>query len=119
MQKSRRPGGVRAGGFPGEAEIFRALQYGPARRRVGLLPEGRAPVRHGAALFRDQNSKDTIGHVTSGCFGPTVNAPIAMGYVRSDVPEGALIFAELRDKRVPVRVSALPFVPLNYKRNRN
>lgn len=119
MQKSRRPGGVRAGGFPGEADIFRALQDGPARRRVGLLPEGRAPVRHGAALFRDQNSKDTIGHVTSGCFGPTLNAPVAMGYVRSDVPEGALIFAELRDKRMPVRVSALSFVPLNYKRNRN
>jgi aminomethyltransferase len=119
MQKSRRPGGARAGGFPGESGIFRELRDGAARRRVGLLPEGRAPVRHGAELFRDQDSKDAIGQVTSGCFGPTVNAPIAMGYVANDVPGGAVVFAELRDKRVPVRLAPLPFVPPNYKRNRN
>lgn len=117
MHKSRRAGGKRAGGFPGEAEIFRELRDGPARRRVGLLPEGRAAVRHGAALFRDPDSKDAIGHVTSGCFGPTVNAPIAMGYVASGIADGALLHAELRDKRVPVRLAPLPFVPLNYKRN--
>lgn len=119
MQKSRRPGGKRAGGFPGEAEIFRELRDGPARRRIGLLPEGRAAVRHGAALFRDQDAKDAIGRVTSGCFGPTINAPIAMGYVASGIADDALLYAELRDKRVPVRLAPLPFVPLNYKRNRN
>jgi aminomethyltransferase len=119
MQKSRRPGGARAGGFPGESEIFRELRDGPARRRVGLLPEGRAPVRHGAELFRDENAKDAVGRVTSGCFGPTLNAPVAMGYVASDIPDGALVFAGLRDKRVPVRLAPLPFVPLHYKRNRN
>ncbi len=119
MQKSRRPGGARAGGFPGEAEIFRELRDGPPRRRVGLLPEGRASVRHGAALFRDQDAKDAIGHVTSGCFGPTVNAPVAMGYVRNDVSGGAVVFAELREKRVLVRLSPLPFVPANYQRKQD
>lgn len=116
MQKSRRPGGARAGGFPGETEIFRQLKDGPARRRVGLLPEGRSAIRHGAALFRDHDSRDAIGHVTSGCFGPTVNAPIAMGYVASGIADDALVYAELRDKRVPVRLAPLPFVPPNYKR---
>lgn len=116
MQKSRRPGGARPGGFPGETEIFRQLRDGPARRRVGLLPEGRSAIRHGAALFRDQDSRDAIGQVTSGCFGPTVNAPIAMGYVASGIADDALVYAELRDKRVPVRLAPLPFVPPNYKR---
>lgn len=119
IQKSRRPGGARAGGFPGEIEIFQALRDGSMRRRVGLLPEGRAPVRHGAALFRDQSSEDAIGYVTSGCFGPTVNAPVAMGYVRNDVSVGSLVFADLREKRVPVRLSQLPFVPANYQRKQN
>jgi aminomethyltransferase len=107
---------LRPGGFPGETEIFRQLRDGPARRRVGLLPEGRSAIRHGAALFRDQDSRDAIGQVTSGCFGPTVNAPIAMGYVASGIADDALVYAELRDKRVPVRLAPLPFVPPNYKR---
>lgn len=118
IQKSRRPGGAHAGGFPGEAEIFKEIADGPLRRRVGLRPEGRAPVRGGAKLFASADAKEPIGHVTSGCFGPTVNAPIAMGYVTREIPDGAVVFAELRDKRIPTQLSALPFVKHNYKRNR-
>ena len=118
IQKSRRPGGAHAGGFPGEAEIFKEIADGPSRRRVGLRPEGRAPVRGGAKLFESAESKEPIGHVTSGCFGPTVNAPIAMGYVKREIPDGTVVFAELRDKRIPTQLSVLPFVKPNYKRNR-
>lgn len=118
IQKNRRPGGVHAGGFPGEVEIFKEIVDGPARRRVGLRPEGRAPVRGGAKLFASDDAKELIGHVTSGCFGPTVNAPIAMGYVKREIPDGAVVFAELRDKRISTQLSALPFVKPNYKRNK-
>jgi aminomethyltransferase len=118
IQKSRRPGGAHAGGFPGEAEIFKQIAEGPPHRRVGLRPEGRAPVRGGAKLFASADAAKPIGHVTSGCFGPTVNAPIAMGYVAREIPDGAVVFAELRDKRTPTQLSALPFVKPNYKRNK-
>jgi aminomethyltransferase len=118
IQKSRRPDGAHAGGFPGEAEIFKEIANGPSRRRVGLRPEGRAPIRGGAKLFASDDAKEPIGHVTSGCFGPTVNAPIAMGYVKREIPDGAVVFAELRDKRIPTQLSALPFVKPNYKRNK-
>jgi aminomethyltransferase len=83
-----------------------------------LRPEGRAPIRGGAKLFASTEAKEPIGHVTSGCFGPTVNAPIAMGYVKCEIPDGAVVFAELRDKLIPTQLSALPFVKHNYKRNR-
>jgi aminomethyltransferase len=83
IQAARRSGGARAGGFPGAAIILDQLKNGVTRRRVGLRPEGRAPIRRGTPLFRDQQSRDPIGAVTSGGFGPSVNAPIAMGYVTS------------------------------------
>jgi aminomethyltransferase len=117
IQAGRRSGGVRAGGFPGAATILEQLKSGAPRRRVGLRPEGRAPVRHGARLFRDPQSVDPIGVVTSGGFGPSVNAPIAMGYVAaSAAASDAPIYAELRGERVPVRLAKLPFVPTRYKR---
>ena len=81
IQKSRRHGGARAGGFPGADKILRQLEKGAPRRRVGLKPEGRAPVREGAPLFADATSSEPIGSVTSGGFGPSVNAPVAMGYL--------------------------------------
>ncbi len=97
IQASRRSGGSRAGGFPGAEIILDQLKNGAPRRRVGLRPEGRAPIRHGAPLFRDRQSADAIGIVTSGGFGPSVNAPIAMAYVNvSHVTAGAPIYAELR-----------------------
>src|SRR6266853_185328 len=116
IQKSRRHGGARAGGFPGADKILSQLESGAARRRVGLRPEGRAPVREGAPLFPDAASSEQIGKVTSGGFGPSINAPVAMGYLPSSHAIGGLVFAELRGQRLPLRVAATPFVPNTYKR---
>jgi aminomethyltransferase len=117
IQKSRRHGGARAGGFPGADNILLQLEKGAPRRRVGLRPEGRAPVREGAQLFADAASSEQIGKVTSGGFGPSLNAPVAMGYLpASHAAAGGLIFAELRGQRLPLRVAATPFVPNTYKR---
>jgi len=117
MQKSRRPGGARAGGYLGAETILAQLADGAKRRRVGLKPEGRAPVREGAPLFAEQTSSEPVGTVTSGGFGPSLNAPVAMGYVPSRLAaNGTLLFAEVRGQRLPQRVAATPFVPNTYKR---
>ncbi len=117
VQKSRRSGGGRAGGFPGADKILAQLENGAPRRRVGLRPEGRAPVREGAPLFADSASSEQIGAVTSGGFGPSINAPVAMGYLpSSQAVSGGLVFAELRGQRLPLRVAPMPFVPNTYKR---
>jgi aminomethyltransferase len=117
IQKSRRHGGARAGGFPGADKILSQLEQGAPRRRVGLRPEGRAPVREGAPLFQDAASSPQIGAVTSGGFGPSINTPVAMGYLpASHAAIGGLVFAELRGQRLPLRVAAMPFVPNTYKR---
>lgn len=117
IQKSRRNGGARAGGFPGADKILAQLANGAPRRRVGLRPGGRAPVREGVALFADETSTDQIGAVTSGGFGPSLNAPVAMGYLPSSLAvAGGLVFAELRGTRLPLRIAAMPFVPNTYKR---
>jgi aminomethyltransferase len=117
IQKSRRTGGARAGGFFGADQILAQLDNGAPRRRVGLQPEGRAPVREGAKLFADATSTDSIGSVTSGGFGPSINAPVAMGYLpTAQAADGTIVFAELRGQRMPMRVSPMPFVPHSYKR---
>ena len=117
IQKSRRDGGARAGGFPGADLILAQLASGAPRRRVGLRPEGRAPVREGVSLFSDETSTDRIGTVTSGGFGPSLNAPVAMGYLPSaKAAAGGTVFAELRGQRLPLRVAPMPFVPNTYKR---
>src|SRR5712692_10447456 len=117
IQKSRRRGGARAGGFPGADKILSQLEQGAPRRRVGLRPEGRAPVREGAPLFADAASSLQIGAVTSGGFGPSINTPVAMGYLpASHATPGGLVFAELRGQRLPLRVAPMPFVPNTYKR---
>ncbi len=117
IQKSRRQGGVRAGGFPGAEKILSELASGAPRRRVGLRPEGRAPVREGAPIFVDAASSEQIGAVTSGGFGPSVNAPVAMGYLPSShAAPGGLVFAELRGQRLPLLVAPMPFVPNTYTR---
>jgi aminomethyltransferase len=117
MQKVRRRGGAREGGFPGANIILDQLEHGAPRRRIGLKPEGRAPVRSGAPLFAEETADAAIGRVTSGGFGPSLDAPIAMGYVPAALATpGAKVFAELRGKRVPMSVVSLPFIAPNYKR---
>ncbi|HEV7408656.1 MAG TPA: glycine cleavage system aminomethyltransferase GcvT [Bradyrhizobium sp.] len=117
VQKSRRNGGARAGGFPGAELIQSQLENGAPRRRVGLKPEGRAPVREAAPLFADDSSNQQIGKITSGGFGPSLNAPVAMGYLPTPLAaDGGTVFAELRGQRLPLRVTAMPFVPNTYKR---
>ncbi|NPV25509.1 glycine cleavage system aminomethyltransferase GcvT [Bradyrhizobium aeschynomenes] len=117
VQKIRRSGGARAGGFPGAAKILPQFDAGAARRRVGLRPEGRAPVREGATLFATADASEPVGKVTSGGFGPTLNAPIAMGYVPTALAAlDTQLFADVRGQRLPLRVAATPFVPNTYKR---
>jgi aminomethyltransferase len=117
IQKSRRNGGARAGGFAGADKILAQLDAGAPQRRVGLKPEGRAPVREGAPLFSDESSTEQIGSVTSGGFGPSLNAPVAMGYLSSShATIGGRVFAELRGQRLPLQISPMPFVPNTYKR---
>ena len=110
IQKVRRSGGDRAGGFPGAARILQEMATGPARHRVGLRPETRAPMREGTALF---DGDSATGTVTSGGFGPSVGAPIAMGYVSGTAPA---LQGEVRGKRLPATVCPLPFHPTTYKR---
>ena len=117
IQKSRRNGGARAGGFPGADKILAQIENGTPRKRVGLKPEGRAPVRDGAQLFADASSSEPLGSVTSGSFGPSISAPIAMGYLPTPhAAIGGTVFAEVRGQRLSLRVSNLPFVPHSYKR---
>jgi aminomethyltransferase len=117
IQRARSRGGTRAGGFPGAEIIFGQLEHGASRRRVGLKPEGRAPIRAGAPLYASEDESATVGSVTSGGFGPSLDAPIAMGYLPSALAvPGTRVFAELRGKRFPVTVTTLPFIVPKYKR---
>ena len=117
IQKSRRTGGDRQGGFPGDDTILAELSSGANSKRVGLRPEGRAPMREGVPLFATTDGGEQIGVITSGGFGPTVGGPVAMGYVPSDLSAiGTTVFGELRGKRQPLLVTALPFTPANFKR---
>ena len=117
VQKSRRNGGARPGGFPGADIILKQFETDATRRRVGLRAEGRAPVRENAALYASETSSDTIGTVTSGGFGPTLNAPVAMGYLPTALStDGTVVFADVRGQRLPLRVAPMPFVPNGYKR---
>lgn len=117
IQKARRRGGDREGGFPGADRILSELDTGVSRRRVGLKPEGKAPVRGHSKLFADGDGATEIGEVTSGGFGPSAGGPVAMGYVTADhADQGSTIFAEVRGKYLPVTVTPLPFVTQTYKR---
>lgn len=117
IQKVRRAGGDRAGGYPGAARLQAQMQSGAERRRVGLLPMGRAPMREGVALFADEQAVEPIGVVTSGTFGPTVGGPVAMGYVAAaHAGLETTLFGELRGKRQPVVVARTPFTPAKFKR---
>lgn len=116
IQRSRRSGGARAGGFAGSEVILAQLESGVGRRRVGLQ-SARRPVRAGALLFADEGAATPIGRVTSGGFGPSVGGPVAMGYVPvAMAPVGTHLYAEIRGERLGVTVAALPFAPHNYQR---
>jgi aminomethyltransferase len=115
IQKVRRPDGARAGGYPGAAAIARQFTEGAPRKRVGLLGLERVPVREGAALVDDAGRP--IGTVTSGTVGPTVGQPIALAYVAAAqaVPD-AVVHADVRGRRQPMRIVPLPFAPHRYFR---
>lgn len=114
IQKVRRKGGDREGGFPGAGIILDQFENGAPRRRVGLLPEGRAPMRAGTEIFAGDTK---VGEVTSGAFGPSLEAPMSMGYVDTEHAEtGTRLEGDVRGKRLPVTVADLPFRPSNYKR---
>jgi aminomethyltransferase len=115
LSKARRADGARAGGYPGAEVIARELAHGVARRRVGLRPEGRVPVREGAELV--DGTGRTVGRVTSGGFGPAVGGPIAMGYVETaSARAGMELQATVRGRPIAVEVVNLPFVPHRYYR---
>jgi aminomethyltransferase len=117
MPKVRRCTGARSGGFPGAEVILQQLDTGPAKRRVGLRPRTRTPIRAGSLLFAEASASDPIGTVTSGGFGPSLGGPVAMGYVPlAFAAHDAGLFAQVRGTRVPVEVTDLPFVPHRYKR---
>jgi aminomethyltransferase len=116
IQRARRSGGARAGGFPGSDVILDQLQRGSSRKRIGVKSAAR-PVRAGTLLFADHQSDSPIGRVTSGGFGPTVEGPVAMGYVPTQLAhEGTTLHAEVRGERLRVTTAALPFNQHNYHR---
>lgn len=116
IQKIRRPGGERSGGYLGADVLAQQLAEGVQSKRVVLKPVGRAPVREGASLVDEDGS--VMGRVTSGGFGPTVGGPIAMGYV--DVAllnAGKPLFAQVRNKLLPVDVITTGLLPSRYFRS--
>ena len=115
IQKVRRPGGAREGGYPGAAAIGTQLVAGAPSKRVGLVGLERVPVREGTPLFDAHGHK--LGHVTSGTLAPTADQPIAMAYLPADHAAAQHeVYAEVRGKRLPMRVSTMPFVPHRYHR---
>jgi aminomethyltransferase len=117
IQKIRRRGGARAGNFPGADVVLEQLERGASRRRVGLKPRERTPVRAGVLLYANAFASQSVGTVTSGTFGPSAAGPVAMGYVPNVLAAlNTLLLADVRGHRLPVEVTELPFVPHRYKR---
>ncbi len=115
MQKVRKTGGERQGGFLGAEVILPQIERGADRKRVGFTVDGKAPVRAHTELFNSTGNK--IGEVTSGGFGATLNAPIAMGYIDTTHSEvGTKVTAKVRKKEIELTVTELPLVPQRYKR---
>ncbi len=115
LTKTRRADGARPGGYPGAEVLFEQFANGVTRRRVGLRPDGRAPVRESAELVESTGRR--IGQVTSGGFGPTVGGPVAMGYVEKEhAKPGTAVRAMVRGKPLAVTVTKMPFVEQRYYR---
>jgi aminomethyltransferase len=118
IQKVRRAGGARSGGYPGadviDAELAAGVQ-GLTRKRVGLVGAARLPVREGAQVVDAAGAP--IGRVTSGSLGPSIDQPVALAYLSAAHSAiGSEVFAIVRDKHVPMTVTTLPFVPSRYHR---
>jgi aminomethyltransferase len=115
IQKVRRSGGARHGGYPGASVIDAQLATGPSTKRVGLIGLERVPVREGATIVDAHGHK--LGVVTSGTLAPSVGEPIATAYLAANhaLPHHE-VYAEVRGKRQPMRVRAMPFVPHRYFR---
>lgn len=115
ISSSRRTGGSKAGGFLGSDLILQQISHGVKKRRVGFVVDGRSPVREGADIT-DSNGQ-IVGKITSGGFGPTLQAPIAMGYVSEENSnEGSRLNAIVRGKPRPIKVARMPFVNQRYYR---
>ncbi|MFM7332291.1 MAG: glycine cleavage system aminomethyltransferase GcvT [Brachymonas sp.] len=122
IQKVRRAEGAREGGFLGATKLLAYSAMAtpgsgikPSRKRVGLIAQERIPVRDGTELFSVDGAP--IGKVTSGLLGPTINEPVAMGYVAADfAANDTLVHAMVRGKPVPMKVIPMPFVPQRYYR---
>jgi aminomethyltransferase len=115
LSKARRADGARPGGYPGAEIILGQLAEGVARKRVGVRPDGRAPVRENTELV--DSDGQTVGRVTSGGFGPSVGGPVAMGYVASaQGAPGTQLQAVVRGRHLPVTVARMPFVEQRYYR---
>jgi aminomethyltransferase len=117
IQKVRRSGGARAGGFPGADKVLGQLAGSTPlpRKRVGLVALERVPVREHTELQGAHGAR--IGEVTSGLLGPSIDKPVAMGYVTPEhAALGTRVYAVVRGKPVPMEVSAMPFVPNRYHR---
>jgi aminomethyltransferase len=116
IQKVRRRGGAREGGFPGAEAILGQIESGAERRRVGLRPEGRAPMRDGVEIVAEAGG-EPLGRVTSGGFGPSLEAPVAMGYVPAGLAApGTRLHGMLRGKAAPATVARMPFIEPGYRR---
>lgn len=103
------------GGFPGADIVLGELAEGPERKRVGILPDGRALAREGTAIVDESGAR--IGAVTSGGFAPSLGRPVAMGYVESVYAEpGTAVGLEVRGKVLPARVAAMPFIEKRYNK---
>jgi aminomethyltransferase len=112
IQKRRRS----AGGFVGAGRVQQEIERGPARKRVGLKPDGRAPAREGTEI-QDEEGRP-IGMITSGGYGPSVGGPVAMGYVETDhAAVGSTVILLVRGKPLPATVATLPFTPHRYRRS--
>ena len=115
ISKVRRADGERPGGFPGAEVIFARVIDKPALRRVGLRADGKRPMRDGQVVLDEQGRR--VGEICSACYGASVGGPIAMAYIARDLGEpGTKLLVVVRDKQVPVTVSAMPFSPQRYYR---
>jgi len=115
ISKARRADGARAGGFPGADTVLAQIRDGAGRKRVGIQPQGRAPLREEVKLYTAAGEE--AGSVTSGGFGPSAERPVAMGYVVAQCASvGTALEAEVRGKRLPAEVARLPFAPHRFHR---